>query len=106
MSPCEECGKPSWNRLCLPCANAHIVFAKRQSQAILWNDILDLRAEGLLNYEIAAELKRSTVMISTSVTRMKKAGLKVPVSSYDPATWMDSWYTLRSVRGDINVRDR
>jgi len=79
-----------------------MIFAKRQGQAILWNKILDLRAEGLLNYEIAAKLKRSTVMISTSVTRMRKAGLKVPESTYDPATWMDSWYKLRNARGDIN----
>jgi hypothetical protein len=79
-----------------------MIFDKRYRQAILWNQILDLRAEGLLNYEIAAELRRSHTMIATSVNRMKRAGLKVPVSTYDPATWMDSWYKLRNARGDIN----
>jgi hypothetical protein len=80
-----------------------MIFAKRQGQAILWNQILDLRAEGLLNYEIAAQLRRSHTMIATSVNRMKRAGLKVAPSTYDPATWMDSWYKLRAARGDIKV---
>jgi transposase len=79
-----------------------MIFDKRYRQALLWNSILDLRAEGLLNYEIAAVLKRSATMIATSVTRMKRAGLKVPESVYDSAQWMDSWYKLRNARGDIN----
>jgi hypothetical protein len=102
-SACTECGNPVWDKrkLCVSCSNAHMTFAKRQNQAILWNQILDLRKEGLLNYEIAARLKRSHTMIATTVNRMKRAGVKVPVSTYDPATWMHSWYRLRETRGDI-----
>lgn len=103
MSPCEECGNPSWSKLCIHCSNAHLLFSKWQGQAILWNQILDLRTEGLLNYEIAAVLHKSHTMISTSITRMRKAGLKVPDSTYDPHTYMDKWFRLRVARGDIKV---
>lgn len=66
--------------------------------AELWNSILDLREEGLLNYQIAGKLHKTDLMISSSVTRMRQAGLQVPDSTYDRAGWMNKWYELQMAR--------
>jgi len=97
-SPCEQCGTPSWNRICQKCNYENFLFARHQAMAIFWNQILDLRREGLLNWDIAIELKRSYLSVNSAVSNMRHAGIRVPKSSYDRAGWMNKYYLLQAAK--------
>lgn len=73
---CSDC----WLRLGMP---AHCAQRRQAS----WDAVRQLRAEGLLNYEIAERLGFTASKVSTIVHRMRKAGVEVAESSYDRRSW-------------------
>lgn len=79
-------------------------MTRAQQAAILWNQILDLRREGLLNYEIAGRLHRPILTINATVYRMRQAGIDVPESTYVRSGWMNGFYNSRVASGQINVK--
>jgi hypothetical protein len=101
LKPCEICGEPAWQKRCQKCFLRTQTIEKQHREAILWNQILDFRREGLYNVEIAVRLKRTDIAINSLVQRMKKAGIDVPKATYDPSAWMDKWIRVRAAKGIV-----
>jgi len=75
-----KCGKEKVRRAkcCAECASITTTSAKESRE----NAILALRAQGLLNTEIATALNSTPASIHTIVCRMRRNGRVVPASTY------------------------
>ena len=85
---CEGCGESTWGDLCDLCARARVIGQRRVASERTRAEILSLRVDGLLNYEIAERLHLSVLSVNTHVWRMRRDGIDVPKSTYDRSTWM------------------
>lgn len=79
--PCAVCGKPCGgsdkSTYCSDCGQVHAQEVKAARRDEREAQVIALRAEGLLNYEIAERLGMTTPAVSNLVCRARHRGLEV-----------------------------
>jgi hypothetical protein len=83
---------------CARCAKGDLQERRRQRRDEIENKILAMRMEGILNVHIATELRISTLAVNAHLTRMKKRGIEIPETTYDPRTWNERYYRIKQAR--------
>lgn len=100
---CADCGVKLGDEKSVRCVKCFGVVNSKANQAKreeINSLIVNLREEGLLNYEIPPVLRRSglrvsTVAVASRVYRMRKQGVSVPRTAYNHRVWMDRFNKLR-----------
>lgn len=84
---CIDCGAPAWGNRCLSCSLELLHKKQHIAMTLRRIAILEMRAEGMLNTEIATRLKTTLSAVDSDVYRMRADGVEVPVSTYDASHW-------------------